>query len=71
MYACEVLNMLFTKFINYKTSIFVWSEKVPDISRLKIWSCLAYAHKNSCKLLKLEPKAIFCMYLRHFSNNNG
>ncbi len=71
MHACDVLNMLPTSAINDKTPNFAWSEKVPDLSKLRIWGCLAFAHRNSRKLPKLEPRAVPCMYIGHSSDGDG
>ncbi len=70
-HACNVLNMTSTTAINNKTPDFAWFRKVPDISKLKIWEYLAFAHKDGRKLLKLELRTTFCMYIGHFSDENG
>lgn len=70
-HACKVLNMLLTNALNNKTPNFVWSGKVPDLSRLRIWGCLAYAHKNGRKLPKLETRSVPCMYVGHPSDGDG
>ena len=41
--------------LQFKTPQEVWSGKPPDLSNLRIFGCLAYAHINQGKL---EPKAI-------------
>ncbi len=70
-HACDVINMLPTSAINDKLLNFAWCGKVLDVSRLKIWGCLAFAYKNGRKLPKLETKSAFCMYIRHSNDGDG
>ncbi len=71
IHACNVINMLSTSAINDKPLNFAWCDKVPDVSRLRIWGCLAFVHKNGRKLRKLEARSALCMYIRHFNNGDG
>jgi hypothetical protein len=67
----EVENMLPTKKQNNKAPYFVWTRKVPDVSKLRVYGCLAYAHLDGKKLPKLSPRAVPCVYLGNAPNGEG
>ena len=71
IHANEVINMLPTNALNNKTPNFVWSGKVPDVSKLRVFGCLAYVHLDGKKLPKLEPRAVPCIYLGNPKDGDG
>ena len=46
--------------IEFKTPEERWSGKPPDLSNLRVFGCVAYAHQS---IGKLEPRAIKCVFL--------
>ena len=38
----------------------MWTGKIPDYSKLKVFGCAAYAHQSEGKL---EPRSVKCVFL--------
>ncbi|KAH9679839.1 hypothetical protein KPL71_026297 [Citrus sinensis] len=53
--AAYLVNRSPSATLHFKTPQEVWSGKPPDLSNLRVFGCLAYAHINQGKL---EPKAV-------------
>ncbi|KAH9767170.1 hypothetical protein KPL71_011175 [Citrus sinensis] len=58
--ACYLVNRSPSTAIECKTPIELWSGRVADYSKLRIFGCVAYAH---VKQGKLEPRALKCRFL--------
>ena len=67
----EVLNMIPTRAMDDRSSVYMWTGKLPDVSKLRVFGCLAYAHLDGIKLPKLAPRAIPCVYLGHVTDGDG
>ena len=67
----EIQNMLPCKTIDDKAPAYMWTGKAPDVSRLRVFGCLAYGHLDGRKLPKLAPKAVPCAYLGHSLTGDG
>ena len=70
-HANEVLNMMPSKALDDRSPIYMWTSKIPDVSRLRVFGCLAYAHLDGRKLPKLSARAVPCVYLGHELNGDG
>ncbi|KAH9717204.1 hypothetical protein KPL71_021739 [Citrus sinensis] len=57
---CYFVNRSPSTTIECKTPIELWSGRVADYSKLRIFGCVAYAH---VKQGKLEPRALRCRFL--------
>ncbi|KAH9782240.1 hypothetical protein KPL71_008811 [Citrus sinensis] len=57
---CYLVNRSPSTAIECKTPIELWSGRVADYSKLRIFGCVAYAH---VKQGKLEPRALRCRFL--------
>ena len=57
---CYLVNRSPSTAIECKTLIELWSRKVADYSKLRIFYCVVYAH---VKQGKLEPRALRCRFL--------
>ena len=44
---------------------------MPDVSKLRVFGCLAYAHLDGKKLTKLSPRAVPCVYLGNNPDGDG
>ncbi|KAH9779520.1 Integrase catalytic domain-containing protein [Citrus sinensis] len=58
--ACYLVNMSPSTAIGCKTPMELWSERIADYSKLRIFGCIAYAH---VKQGKLEPRALKYRFL--------
>ena len=58
--ACYLVNKSPSTAIGCKTQMELWSGRIADYSKLRIFGCIAYAH---VKQGKLEPRALKCMFL--------
>ncbi|KAH9779743.1 hypothetical protein KPL71_007826 [Citrus sinensis] len=65
---CYLINRCPSTVIEFKTPYEVWSGKLADYSKLRIFGCTAYAH---IKQGKLEPRALKCAFLRYLSGTKG
>lgn len=63
--ACAVylLNMCPVKSVHGKTSEEAWSGKRPNLSHLKVFSCVAYAYIPDQLRKKLDDKAEKCIFI--------
>ena len=71
LYGIEAENMLSTKKQNNKALYFIWMRKVLNMSKLRVFGCLAYVHLDGKKLPKLLPRTVSCMYLSNAPNGKG
>jgi hypothetical protein len=67
----EIENMLPCKTIDSNAPAYMWTGRLPDVSRLRIFGCLAYAHLDGKKLPKLASRSVPCAYLGHSLNGDG
>lgn len=58
--AAYLINRSPSTAIELKTPMKRWSGYAPNLSNLRIFGCVAYAHINQGKL---EPRALKCMFL--------
>ena len=58
--AAYLLNMHPSTALSFKTPEEIWSGKLANYSRLRVFGCCAYAH---VKQGKLEPRALKCIFL--------
>ncbi|KAH9705460.1 hypothetical protein KPL70_011882 [Citrus sinensis] len=66
--ACYLINKCPSTAIEFKTPYEVWSGKLADYSKLRIFGCTAYAH---IKQGKLEPRALKCAFLGYPNATKG
>ncbi|KAH9754233.1 hypothetical protein KPL71_015385 [Citrus sinensis] len=66
--ACYLINRCPSTAIELKTPYKVWSGKLTDYTKLRIFGCTAYAH---IKQGKLEPRALKCAFLGYPSGTKG
>lgn len=52
-HATNMLNIMPSDALSNKSPNYTWSGTIPDISDLKVFECLVYAHQDSKKLQKL------------------
>lgn len=52
---------MINRYPSIKTPEELWSKHPPSLDRLRVISCLAYAHIRQDKV---EPRALRCMFLR-------
>ncbi|TYK05798.1 Retrovirus-related Pol polyprotein from transposon TNT 1-94 [Cucumis melo var. makuwa] len=52
--------------IDLRTAEELWKGRKPDLSNLKVFNCVAYAHS---KQGKLDPRALKCMFLGYSSKD--
>jgi hypothetical protein len=45
--------------------------KKPDVSHLKVFSCIAYVHVLNDKISKLDPKVEKCIFIGYSLEQNG
>eukprot|EP01018_Ginkgo_biloba_P002020 Gb_37775 [translate_table: standard] len=58
-----LLNRSPTKPLVNKTLEEAWTGIKPDVSNLKIFGCIAYAHVPDEKMTKMESKSIKCIFI--------
>ncbi|KAK4258396.1 hypothetical protein QN277_007851 [Acacia crassicarpa] len=61
--AAYLLNRCPTKSVKYKTPDEAWSGRKPDVSHLRIFGCIAYAHIPDQKRKKLDDKGEKCIFI--------
>jgi len=66
--ACYLINRCPSTAIELKTPYEVWSGRLADYTKLRIFGCTAYAH---IKQGKLEPRALKCAFLGYPSGTKG
>ena len=54
-----------------KTPLEVWSEKKPDVSHLKVFGCMAYAHVPDVQRQKLDKKAVKLRFVGYSIESKG
>jgi len=59
----EVSNMMPVKIHGNRAPIYMWTGKIPDVSKLRVFGCLAHAHLDGKKLPKLEPRQFHAFIL--------
>lgn len=69
--AIHVLNMCPARSDHGKTPQHIWTSKKPNISHLKEFSCLAYAHVPDALRKKLDDKAEKCVFIGYSSDTKG
>ncbi|KAK9179751.1 hypothetical protein WN943_028956 [Citrus x changshan-huyou] len=65
---CYLINRCPSTAIELKTPYEVWSGKLADYTKLRIFGCTVYAH---IKQGKLEPRALKCAFLGYPSGTKG
>jgi hypothetical protein len=48
-----------------------FTSKKPNVSHLKVFSCIAYVHVPDEKISKLDPKAKQCLFIRYSLEQKG
>jgi hypothetical protein len=71
LYAAYTRNRLVTRAVNGKTPYEAWFGIKPDISTLRPFGCVAYAHIPGALRTKLDAKARKCMMLGYPPNTKG
>ena len=56
---------------DYKTPFKLWYRKQPDISHLRVFSCLAYVHVLKIKRKKLDPKSKEMIFVGYKPGSKG
>jgi cytochrome b involved in lipid metabolism len=68
----DVTNMMPASVNSNKSPMFMWNNKVADVSKLRVFGCLAYAHIDTKKKLpKLSATAVPCVYIGHPTDGEG
>lgn len=62
MTAAYLINRCPSSAIDFKTPIEKWTGKAPDLSNLRLFGCVAYAHQRQEKLDNRAKKCIFLGY---------
>ncbi|TQD95075.1 hypothetical protein C1H46_019343 [Malus baccata] len=62
-HASYLINRSPSTVLGFKSAEGVWSEKPVDYSKLRVFSCSAYAHIPSDERSKLKPKSPHCIFL--------
>ena len=58
-----LLNRCPTKSVKFKTLDEAWSGRKPEVSHLRIFGCIAYAHIPDQKRKKLDDKGEKCIFI--------
>ncbi len=64
--AVYIRNQCPTKAFDSKTLREAWSGRKPDVSRLRVFGCKAFARVPSEKMTKLESKSMPCVFLGYY-----
>ena len=67
----HLLNHFPTKAVQGKTPNEVWYGRKPNVSYLKIFDCVAYAHDPTEKGSKLDDKSIKCIFVGYSNGTKG
>ncbi|KAG6501037.1 hypothetical protein ZIOFF_040903 [Zingiber officinale] len=67
----HVLNRCPSRSIQKNTPYELWSGKKPNISHLKVFGCVAYAHVPDAIQKKLDDKANKCIFIGYSSETKG
>ena len=66
-----LLNRSPTKAVNGKTPYEAWYGRKPNVSHLKIFGSIAYAHVPCEKRHKLDDKSLKCIFVRYSEETKG
>jgi hypothetical protein len=66
-----IKNQCPTKALDSKTPQKAWSGKKPDVSRLRVFGCKAFAHVPDEKRTKLKSKSIPCVFLGYYEGTKA
>ena len=66
-----LLNHFFTKVVQGKAPYEAWYRRKPDVSYLKIFGYVAYAHVPTEKRSKLDDKSIKCIFVGYGNETKG
>ena len=69
--AVYFMNRTPTATIHGMTPVEKFTGKKPDLSHLKVFGCLAYAHIPNELRLKLDPKAKKCVFIGYSLEQKG
>ncbi len=64
--AMYIKNRCPTKALDSKTPQEAWSDRKPDVSHLRVFSCKVFAHVPDEKRTKLESKFMPCVFLGYY-----
>ena len=64
-YAVYLLNRCPTKNLKGITPQKAWSSYKPNISHLKVFGCIAYAHILDQRRSKLDDKSLSCIFISY------
>lgn len=68
MIASFLINRCPSTTIDMRTPKEVWSGHPPNLNRLKVFGCVAYAHIRQDKL---EPRVVKCLFLGYLKGVKG
>lgn len=66
--ACYLINTNPSTTLDFKTPYKIWSGRLADYSKLRVFGCHAYAHT---KQRKLEPRALKCAFIGYPDGTKG
>ncbi|KAL2238396.1 UNVERIFIED_CONTAM: Retrovirus-related Pol polyprotein from transposon TNT 1-94 [Sesamum indicum] len=66
--AAHLINLSPSVPLSGKTPDFVWNDRKPDISYLRIFGCSAFVHQN---IDKLEPRSVKCVFIGYPEGTKG
>ncbi|KAF8713823.1 GAG-pre-integrase domain, partial [Rhizoctonia solani] len=71
LYAAHLWNVTPKRFLNGRTPEEIFNGKIPDVSRLCIFGCKAWARVPNNKQSKLQARSIECRYLGFAANQKA
>ena len=66
-----LLNVCPTKSVREMTPEEAWSGLKPDVSHLRVFGCVAYAHIPDQRRKKLDDKSVKCIFIKYSDPTNG
>jgi hypothetical protein len=70
--AAYIRNRVLTSAFKEKVSPYQkWYQRTPDLSHLRVFGCVAYAHIPECQRSKLDKKAGKFRFVGYSHNSNG
>lgn len=69
--AAYLRNRAATSALQDKTPFEMWYEKRPDVSHLRVFGCVAYAHVPDCERKKLDKKAKKLRFVGYCKTSKG
>ena len=66
-----LLNRSPTKAVWSRTPYEAWHGSKPDVSHLKVFGCIAYAHINLENRQKLDDKSEKCIFIGYSEQTKG